>query len=403
MVINSELNKKELSYCRNVSGQLFVDVSVLIHVNDGSGIQRVVMNILHCLLLSPPKGMMVYPVYRKNGAYWYSEKFILEREVPVDQPIVKKEGRIQVSKGDVFLGLDFDHRIDARAQYFLKRQQKKYGLRVYFVVYDLIAVTHPNWFNTNFSKIVKSWLHKIVIIADGLICISQTVAIDLNKYLLEQRNRVDVHVGFFHLGAEISTLLQDDSTNNDENCLIQWFQKQLVFLMVGTLEPRKGHEQVLRAMTHLWQDEQEILLVIVGKKGWNVEQLVQSINYHPDNGTHLFWFENVSDAFLQRLYSVSSVLLMASEGEGFGLPLVEAARNGLPIIARDLPVFREVAGNKAFYFSSYDAKGLADELLHWLHLYRMNMHPLSSGLRWLTWEESAESLVRVFLDERWIK
>jgi hypothetical protein len=98
-------------------------------------------------------------------------------------------------------------------------------------------------------------------------------------------------------------------------------------------------------------------------------------------------------------------MLMASEGEGFGLPLVEAARHGVPIITRDLPVFREISREHAFYFSGTDPTDLADALRTWLKLYRRGEHPKSDKLPWLTWEESTKQLLQVVqegkLYKRW--
>lgn len=106
---------------------------------------------------------------------------------------------------------------------------------------------------------------------------------------------------------------------------------------------------------------------------------------------------------LLRLYTSASALLMASEGEGFGLPLAEAARHGLPIIARDLAVFREVAGEHAFYFSGTDSMQLAMALRRWLELYRRREHPKPAPPA--TWRESAQELLHIVLDgnayKRW--
>src|SRR5690606_18543794 len=82
----------------------------------------------------------------------------------------------------------------------------------------------------------------------------------------------------------------------------------------------------------------------------------------------------------------------ASLNEGFGLPLIEAAQRGLPIIARDIPVFHEVAGDAAWYFSGNTAEELEQTLRQWLTMYREGKHPVSSGMKWLTWEQSAEML-----------
>ena len=59
---------------------------------------------------------------------------------------------------------------------------------------------------------------------------------------------------------------------------------------------------------------------------------------------------------------------MASEGEGFGLAIVEGARHGKPLILRDIPVFREIAGKHAFYFRGDTPEELAKALREWFSL-----------------------------------
>ena len=121
--------------------------------------------------------------------------------------------------------------------------------------------------------------------------------------------------------------------------------------MVGTVEPRKGHAQTLAAFERLWADGVDVGLAIVGGEGWHTESLMGRLRTHSERGRRLIWLARASDEMLLRLYDSAVALIAASEGEGFGLPLVEAAQHGLPIIARDLPVFMEVAGEHAFYFS----------------------------------------------------
>jgi hypothetical protein len=77
---------------------------------------------------------------------------------------------------------------------------------------------------------------------------------------------------------------------------------------------------------------------------------------------------------------------------------VEAARHAVPIITRDLAVFREVAGEHAFYFSGADSTHLADVLRSWLELYRRGEHPKSTLMRWLTWQQSTQRLLQVVLE-----
>jgi glycosyltransferase involved in cell wall biosynthesis len=176
---------------------------------------------------------------------------------------------------------------------------------------------------------------------------------------------------------------------------------QISLLMVGTIEPRKGHEAALAAMETFWDEGSEVALIIVGKEGWRSRDLVRRLRGHPQRNRRLFWLERTSDETLQRLYHQSSALLAASFAEGFGLPLIEAAHYGLPIIARDIPVFHEVAGDFAFYFPNTDSAALADSLRHWLQLYAGGKAPQSKGMPYLTWAQSTQQLLDVLIANRW--
>jgi glycosyltransferase involved in cell wall biosynthesis len=169
--------------------------------------------------------------------------------------------------------------------------------------------------------------------------------------------------------------------------------------MVGTLEPRKGHAQALDAFEVLWRDGQDIALVIVGKKGWRIDDLAARIRNHSEFGRRLIWLEEISDEFLDHIYKSATFLLGASEGEGFGLPLIEAARHGLPLIVRDLAVFHEVVGNGALFFPNRrDPAAISNSIKNWIELKKEDAHPKPSAVQWLTWSESAAMLVQVLLD-----
>lgn len=124
---------------------------------------------------------------------------------------------------------------------------------------------------------------------------------------------------------------------------------------------------------------------------------MQNLRAHPQLGKRLFWLQGLSDADLTELYSASCALIAASEAEGFGLPLIEAAQHKLPIIARDIPVFREVAGEYAYYFQGGAARELAQAVKQWLALLEKGAQPLSDEMPWLHWSESAAELKRQVL------
>ena len=199
---------------------------------------------------------------------------------------------------------------------------------------------------------------------------------------------------WFHLGADVENSDPSRGLPKNANQVIGLLSARPTFLSVGTIEPRKAQAQALAAFELLWSEGLEVNLVFVGKQGWMVEALVEKLNNHQELGKRLFWLEGISDEYLEKVYANSTCLIAASEGEGFGLPLIEAAQHKLPIIARDIPVFREVSQEHAFYFSGVAPQRLASSVGKWLELHGRNEHPQSAGLKHLSWNESAAELMR---------
>jgi hypothetical protein len=175
------------------------------------------------------------------------------------------------------------------------------------------------------------------------------------------------------------------------------------FLMVGTVEPRKRHAQVLEAFEQLWAAGEDVNLAIVGKVGWNVDPLIQRLRGHPERERRLFWLEGISDEMLTKVYGCATALIVASLGEGFGLPLIEAAQHHLSVIARDIPVFREVAGQHAFYFTGETPEVIARAVNEWRGLHANGGAPSSEGMPWQTWAQSTQQLMNVVLGDNWYR
>jgi glycosyltransferase involved in cell wall biosynthesis len=371
---------------RNSVKDLLVDITALGGNDHHTGVQRVSRSLLQTLPGVLPQDYQLICVYRFEGTYHYADL----------------SGRIvNTKKGDIFLGLDLDLGIDKRSLDWLKLQTS-HELKIYFVIYDILPLLRPDWFPAYNHYIFKAWFKNIVSVSNGLICISNAVADEVNHWI--EKHPVGYNekfkVTYFHLGADIESSLPTSGITNTEEKMISSIitNNNITFLMVGTLEPRKGYSQALGAFEILWAKNYDINLIIVGKEGWSVSKLTHRIRKHPEYNKRLFWFEKASDELLIKLYHATSVFLMASEGEGFGLPIIEAARQGLPVIVRDIPVFNEVSGNNVYYFKGTRAIDLSDCIEGWLTLYSQNKHPISSSLKWLTWKESTLQLLSVIFD-----
>ncbi|WP_336367015.1 glycosyltransferase [Marinobacter sp. C2H3] len=377
---------------RNRQTQILVDISELVRGDSGTGIQRVVRNILGQWLKSPPEGFRVEPVYAKaNQPYRYARQFTAEF-LGIPKNILRDEV-MEYAKGDIFAGLDLQPEFvpEQRAFYQAMRSQ---GVTVKFIVYDLLCMSIPKYFAPGVADGFARWL-EVVIESDGAVCISKSVAHELVDWLHNNfpEGQHSLDVDWFSLGAEFDHLHRSRGLPHGAANALAQFRSRPSLLMVGTIEPRKGHQQVLDAFEYLWSSGVDANLVIVGRRGWLVERLLQRLLSHPEMNIRLFWLEGISDEYLEEVYKACTSLIAASYGEGFGLPLIEAAHHKLPIIARDIPVFREVAGDYAYYFKSDDARELAAVVEGWLSLYRRGEHPSSDNMAWLTWKESADMLM----------
>lgn len=379
--------------------QILVDVSSLVLADLRSGVQRVVRSILLEMLLFPPSDYRIEPVYSagddQGERYKYARRWTMEFLGASPDGLV--DDWCDVRAGDVFLALDLTYNAPF-AQGPLYQQWRELGVRIVFVVYDLLPVRLPQCFPPGAQAAHAAWL-ALVAQGDGAACISRAVADDLRAWFQEHPAERDkpMDIGWFPLGGDVENSVPTLGLPENAASTLAQLEARPSFLMVGTLEPRKGHGQVLAAFELLWRHEIDVNLVIVGQKGWMVEALAERLNAHPESGRRLFWLQGISDEYLEQVYAASTCLIAASENEGFGLPLIEAARHELPIIARDIPVFREVAGEHACYFTGQDGGSLAETVQEWLQLHSNNLTPSSGAIPWLTWKKSAERLMEIIL------
>lgn len=373
---------------------LFVDISELCKHDGKSGIQRVVRSILLEWLSNPPPGYVIKPVYTQAGEpfYRYAAHFTTmflgkePAEAELDEPI-------NYAAGDIYLCLDLLMDVLPHKQSYLDTM-RAHGVSIFFVVYDLLILQLPHCFVDSLQAHYVKWIHAVAQY-DGAMCISQAVADELSEWLEDNappRAR-PFQIGAFHLGADIDQSMPSTGLPENPALRIESLEPNPNFLMVGTLEPRKGHAQTLDAFELLWAAGVHANLIIVGKHGWLVDDLASRLVSHPELGRRLLWLEGASDEYLEHLYNRCDCLIAASYGEGFGLPLIEAAQYKLAIVARDLPVFREVAGEHAWYFAGETAQDIADSVTEWLGLYKLQQHPQSADMPWLTWSGSAQQLI----------
>lgn len=373
--------------------QLFVDVSMLAEADSHSGIQRVVRAILTKILHAPPSGWRVEPVYmdKKARRFRYARDFTCRfLDIPTDWAV---DDPIDFAAGDHFVGLDLNFEATPDMLGPLEFMAAA-GVEISFVIYDLLPVRQPQHFTSQFGVNFKKWL-ELLSTVDRVVCISKSVTDDFGVWMTQ--NNVSPllapDVRWFHLGADVSNSVRTKGLPRDASKVLAQLKTRPTFVMVGTIEPRKGYDQVLAAFEQLWADGTEANFVIVGKPGWNVDKFVKELRSHKQKRKKLFWLSTISDEYLEEIYAASDCLISASHGEGFGLPLIEAARHKLPVLVRNLPFFQEVAGQHAAYFDGDTPQSLAQAITDWMSRRTEGRTIPSDEMPWSTWEASTRKFL----------
>lgn len=391
--------------------RLFLDITATCRNDLKTGIERVARALTLALIESPPAGYRIEPVYlsQESGSWCHRHARRYTLGLLGCRVDVLEDEIVEPKTGDMLLALDLSGTLLSEAEQFgLFKEYRNRGVSVYATVFDLLPVQLPEMFPPGTDVSHAQWLRAISAF-DGAICISAAVAADLKSWLEESgkdwQGRRCYQVGWWHLGADVSNSAPTKGLPTQAKKPLKQLNARPSFLMVGTVEPRKGYLQTIEAFTQLWKGGVDLNLVIVGREGWkdwvseenrrDIPQIVSRLRSHPELNKRLYWLEGISDEYLGKVYAASTCLIAASYGEGFGLPLIEAAQHKLPIIARDILVFREVAGEHAFYFNANTPGELAEAITDWLERYQNKAHPSSDDMPWLTWKESAQKLARL--------
>lgn len=377
---------------------IYYDITELYKYDKKTGIQRVTRAIMNELYNNLP--IEEYKVIFVYGDSNLGKYLIVDANKDISVFNLSDELIYPVA-GDIFISVDLTYNItqnliDELAEF------KNNGINIFFIIYDLIPIRYPEWFEgtnewfegNNYLSLFNYWFENIIKISNGIICISNTVKCDVESWIKENKIRINTFpkLDFFHLGSDIESSLPSKGYENDSSSLLKYIQNEISFLVVGTIEPRKGHQIILDVFESLWAKSININLFFVGKQGWKVDSLINNIIYNKQHNNKLFWLNNISDEYLEKVYENSTALLLLSKEEGFGLPLIEAANKKLPLILSNIKVFNEICGKNAYYID-IENDNLEKKLIEWIDLYRKDLHPKSENINVLTWNESTIQLL----------
>ncbi|MCR5496177.1 MAG: glycosyltransferase family 4 protein [Treponema sp.] len=364
------LFKKCFSRTEERKNRIYIDVTQVFIKDVGTGVQRVTNNIVK---------------YIADYSNDYDiEKVYLDNKKGVFSCESKKP--VTFIKGDIFFELDLNYILFTRYKHYFKRLRNS-GVKISIFIHDLIPIRYPEFFDVGTYRVQYNWM-KVCLRFNQIIANSKSTLDDVKAFIKEsnyiKRNR-KIQLDYALLGCDFSAMpkLDAQEAKNDK----------LSFLMVSTVDKRKNYKQALEAFSILWDKGLDVRLDIVGRPGWCCEDTIEMIRAHSELNKRLFWHSTgISDEELAKLYSTTSAVIFASLAEGFGLAITEGAYFKKPLILRDLPVFKEIAGENAYYFSGTEAEKLADALEKWIDLYKNGKVPDSSKIKLRTWNECTKEV-----------
>jgi glycosyltransferase involved in cell wall biosynthesis len=245
-----------------------------------------------------------------------------------------------------------------------------------------------------FRKRIKQHLDS----ADGIIAASRSTASDIIDIFKTPYERINV---VYH-GADHVRKISDEEK---EGVRAEIRKKMgipltaIILLFVGTIEPRKNPVLLLKAYNRLMDKyKKDLYLVYGGDMGWGRDEFLYELNGSSyRDSIYITGYLNRSE--LDRLYTIADIFILPSNYEGFGFPLLEAMRCGIPAIAANNSSLPEIGADAALYFETRNVDSLIEKIE--LLLGDNNLADdlsrrgkMRSAL--FTWEKTAAETVKVY-------
>lgn len=324
-------------------GQLFLELSASKRALTSGGIRKVAFHLAKAALVSKE----AIPVYIHGDELWRLDRGDLG------------ESPVNPMRGDTYLILDEFWSIPDEQLHQIKMLKAK-GVNIGLCIHDMLPITAPLLLNPGYATRFQTLFKIFIETVDFVVAVSRSTENDIKSYLLRSAKYSSAAPRLCHF-----TLGVDSGWNGNVSVrpdITSMFSKKPIFVSVGTLEPKKGYDIVLDAFDYLWSIGTEVGYVIFGKYGWNSYALRNRLFGHKRFGNGLWWIENASDTDLDFAYINGSALIQGSVAEGFGLPIIEAEKFNMPIVASDIDVFREINAQRCIYFKPFDSRDLAAKL-----------------------------------------
>lgn len=229
------------------------------------------------------------------------------------------------------------------------------GARFGLLLYDIIPLRRPEWCDRGLVRIFGTWFHSVVGLADLVFSISRSSGSDIEAYAAAHGPALRGPVHVLPIGSGFTG--GEPAPSSAKRPTVEPIHGDYA-LVVATLEARKNHALLLRVWRRLLDEmprEQVPTLVLAGRVGWLVADLMQQLRNCDFLDGKIVLVEDPSDADLEWLYRGCRFTLFPSFSEGWGLPVTESLAFGRPCIASNATSLPEAGGTLARYFDPENA------------------------------------------------
>lgn len=277
--------------------------------------------------------------------------------------------RLNLIKIETFTGkLDIFHCWD----YLIPPSSCKKIVTIHDATPLLFPETHTKKIINNYKLVIA----KIIKEKINVITVSENSKKDLVKFGIDE-NLITV----IYNGNNFSI---DESQAN--------YKKENYLLAVGTREPRKNLQRVIKAFVAISEKYPAFELRIVGKYGWgnNDDLIIKNLDSRIKEKIRILGY--VSEEKLVELYKKATCLIYPSFYEGFGLPILEAMSLGCPVITSNVSSMPEVGGNAVMYVDPENSEDIKITILKVIESEEIRKELIKKGLnqaKKFSWQKCA--------------
>ncbi len=385
--------------------KVYVDVSCYMKTDFVSGIQRVVREVLRRLKDCKDFELVTLKYDGKCKLYrMIDAKCVIDRK---NRGKGKKLNICDMEKGDIFFEIDGCWDVSPQRS-LLYRKLKEQGIGIVAVIHDVLTITHPDFFGNLGNWAFLGYLGACLNYADKIIVTTHAVEKSIRDLIERVKNEAerceefDLPLGAIEvigLGGDLQNPAQTEEIGVDSEVkkFVNKYAGEYV-LMVGTIEPRKNHSVILDAFEHKLL-QKGISLVIAGRVGWDSDKVMHRIRIAQENPSFLF-AEGKTSSTIRYLYKHAKAVVFPSFDEGYGLPIIEAMSYGVPVIAGDVPVLREVGKDACLYCDVNDSTAWENTILRLYEdsdFYRI-MKEKAENFKPQTWDETTKLICKSLIE-----